>query len=185
MLRIVLALLCLLAALAPARAQTPTIAFGGDELVRKHEQANAQAGIVEFVPADESIDGWTRLVGLHMFWDHPGSPSEAAAALAQTAEQNYPGTKPRLGGEGSESLVDFVIAAPGGEFVEFNVFKYARGPDGRGIVAFQYARRFRGLAAEDVRRLGARWIAEAARFDMNFVRAAFRRPAALAPAKPP
>lgn len=174
--RIAVALLCLCAAIVSARAQAPTIAFGGDELLRKHEQANAQAAIVEYVPAGESLEDWTRLVGLHMFREHPGSPADAAAALARLAERSYPGSKPRIRSEGSEAVIDFTVAAPGGEFVEFNVFKYARGPDGRGIVAFQYARRFRGLDPEEVRRRAAAWIAEAARFDMNVARAAFRPP---------
>lgn len=174
--RIAVALLCLFAATASARAQAPSIAFGGDELVRKHEQANAEAAIVEYVPAGEPLEAWTRLVGLHMFREHPGSPADAAAALARLAERSYPGSKPRIRSEGAEAVVDFAIAAPGGGFVEFNVFKYARGPDGRGIVAFQYARRLRGLDPEEVRRRAAGWIAEAARFDMDVARAAFRRP---------
>jgi hypothetical protein len=76
--------------------------------------------------------------------------------------------------KGAEALVDFVAKAPNSDVLEFNVFKYGRAPDGRGIVAFQFARRFRGLDPEDVRTLCERWIAEAAGFDLKIASAALK-----------
>ncbi len=177
MVRIVIALLSVLALSAPCGAEPSSIAFAGERFVRKHEQQNARAGIVEFVPGDESMDGWTRLVGFHMFWDNRASPAEAAAALGRLADQRYPGAKSRVLAKGAEALVEFFARAPNSNVVEFNVFKYGRGPDVRGIVAFQYARRVRELAPKDIRRLALRWIEEAAQFDLNVARAAFKVPA--------
>ncbi|HEX8664421.1 MAG TPA: hypothetical protein VF744_10370 [Beijerinckiaceae bacterium] len=183
MVRIALALLSLLTPVAIAAAAPASIVFDGEELVRKHEQANAKAGIVEFVPAGESLDGWTQLVGFHAFFDNPGSPKQAGETLTRLTEKRYPGSMSRLRTKGDEALVDFVLKVPNGDVVECNVFKYGRGPGGRGIVAFQYARRFRGFDPQDARVLCGRWMAETARFDLSLVRAAFKGPAAAASAK--
>ena len=177
MVRTAVALLWLLAAAAAALAPPASLSFGGDRLVRKHEQSNARAGIVEFVPADETLDGWTRLVGFFVFWDNPGSPKQAGETLTRLNEERYPGSMSRLRTKGDEALVDFVLKAPNSDVVECNIFKYGRGPSGRGIVAFQYARRFRGLDPGDVRTLCGRYIGEAAQFDLDVARAAFKAPA--------
>jgi hypothetical protein len=182
MVRIAFALLSLLASIAAAAAPA-SIVFGGEELVRKHEQQNAKAGIVEFVPAGESLDGWTQLVGFHMFWENRASPKQAGETLTRLTERRYPGSMSRLRTKGDEALVDFVLKAPNGDVVECNVFKYGRGPGGRGIVAFQYARRFRGFDPQDVRVLCGQWMAEAARFDLNLARVAFQSPGSAAPPK--
>lgn len=171
MLKALAACVALLASVA-AQAEPASLAFAGDRYVRKHEQGNARASIIEFVPGDESIDGWTRLVGFHGLWDNDSTAAQAAATLARLTEQRYPNAKPRVRSKGAEALVDFVVAPLGGDLVEFNVFKYGRGPGGRGIVAFQFAHRFRGLDPDDVRVLCARWVAEAARFDLKAVGAA-------------
>jgi hypothetical protein len=180
MVRTTLALLSLAASIAFAWAQPASITFGGKELVRKHAQTNAKAGIVEFVPAGESLDGWTQLAGFFMFWENQASPKEAGATLTRLTEQRHPGSMSRLRTKGDEALVDFVLKAPNSDTVECNVFKYGRGPGGRGIVAFQYARRFRGLDPKDVRVLCGRWMGEAAQFNLDVARAAFK-----SPAKPP
>ena len=182
MVRIALALLSLLASAATAAAAPASIVFDGEEFVRKHEQQNAKAGIVEFVPAGESLDGWTQLVGFHMFWDNRASPKQAGETLTRLTEKRYPGSMSRLRTKGDEALVDFVLKAPNSDTVECNIFKYGRGPGGRGIVAFQYARRFRGLEPQDVRVLCGRWMAETARFDLDVARAAFQSPGSAAPA---
>ena len=185
MLRIAAALLAFLSSLAVAGAQPSTLAFGGEQYVRKHEQSNEKAAILEFVPAGESLEGWTKLVGFHGFWDNMGTAADAAHVLAGLARRQYPGgPAPRVRTKGAEALVDFVAKAPNSEVVEFNVFKYGRAADGRGVVAFQFARRFRGLAPEEVRTLAAGSIAEAAGFDLKIVNAALKRLARPAMADP-
>ena len=174
MLKIAFALLALLSSPTAAGAQA-TLTFGGEPYVRKHEQMNEKAAIIEFVPAEETLEDWTRLVGFHGFWHNKDTAAEAAQTLARLAAERYPdGAKPRVRSKGAEALVDFVAKAPNSDVLEFNVFKYGRAPDGRGIVAFQFARRFRGLDPEDVRTLCGRSIAEAAGFDLKIASAALK-----------
>ena len=170
--------LALLVSTSAASAQA-TLTFRDEAFVRKHEAANARGGLVEFVPPDETLENWTQLVGYRAFFDNTQSAAQAAAAIGRLASQRYPGAKPRLLTKGNEAIVEFVLVAPNG-VTEFNVFKYAPGPDGRGVVSLQYARRFRGLDPDDVRVFCARWVNEAAGFDMNAVRSALPpRPQAL------
>lgn len=169
MMRAALAAIAMLACLVPARAE-PSLVFGGDQFVPKYASGNEKARLIEFVPPDETVENWTQLIGYRAIFDSRQDAREAAAAIAAAAQARYPGSKPTVRSKGDEALVDFVAAPPGGEYVEFNVFKYAPGKDGRGIVSFQYARRFRGVDADDARVLGSRSVGAAAAFDMSLVR---------------
>jgi hypothetical protein len=171
MMRSALALAALVGSLMLARAEPPFV-FRGEAFVQKYASGNDKARLVEFVPPNESLEGWTKLIGYRAIFDNPQSPAEAAAILAEIAQQRYAGAKPRVSAKGAEAVVEFVAKAGDSDVVEFNVFKYAPGHDGRGIVSFQYAQRFRGLHADAARALGARSVAEAAAFDMSRVRAA-------------
>lgn len=174
MTRAAVALVILVASLTLAVAET-SLVFGGDRFVRKYTSGNDKARLIEFVPPEESIEDWTQLIGYRAIFDSSQTAGQAAAAIAAVTTERYPAAKPRVRTKGGEALVDFVIAPPNSDLVEFNVFKYARGHQGRGVLSFQYARRFRGLDPEDVRVLGGRWVAEAAAFDMERVRAALER----------
>lgn len=160
---------------ADAAPGASKLTFVGDPLVAKYDSLGAQGGLIEFVPPNETIEGWTRLVGYRAFLDSPQSAPEAAAALARQTRQRYPGTSPTLYERGNEAVVEFALTAADGT-VEYNVFRYAAGPGGRGVVALQYARRLRGHALAMMSRQAPRWAAEVTRFDMNRVRAAFASP---------
>ena len=168
--RLIVALVGVVLSAPLASAQT-SITFRGDSFVRQHESLNANGGLLEFVPPGETVQNWTQLVGYRAMLDNSQSPVEAATIVGRLAAQRYPGAKPRVLTKGGEAMVDFVLVTPRG-LVELNVFKYARGPNGRGVVSLQYARRFRGLEPNDVRGFSERWINEAAGFDMNAVRKA-------------
>jgi hypothetical protein len=170
MMRFTLAVVALLASLAPARAEAPLV-FGGAAFVQKYASGNHEARLVEFVPPGETLQNWTKLIGYRAIFDSRQSPAEAAAVVGALAEQRYAGAKPRVLIKGGEALVEFVANAPNSDVVEFNVFKYAPGRDGRGIVSFQYAGRFRGLDPDEARALGRRSVTDAAAFDMDRVRA--------------
>jgi hypothetical protein len=176
MMRGAITLVALLASVVLAHAE-PSLVFRGDQFVPKYRSGNDQARLIEFVPPNETVENWTQLIGYRAIFESPQSARQAAAAIASAAQGRYPGAKPNVRAKGDEALVDFVATPPGGEYVEFNVFKYAPGKDGRGVVSFQYARRVRGVAPEDVRALGAAWVSEAASFDMNRVRASLTRTA--------
>src|SRR3954453_4879687 len=148
MLKIAAALGSSLPLAAAALAEPASLSFGGDRLVEKYARSGPQAAIIEFVPPDQTLDSWTSLVGFRGLWENKGTAADAAAALARVTSERYPASTPRILAKGAEAMVVFVAAPPNGDLVEFNVFKYGRAPDGRGIVSFHYARRFRGLAKE-------------------------------------
>lgn len=174
MIRAAIAALALLASAKMACAE-PALVLGGETFVPKYTSGNDKARLIEFVPPGETVDNWTQLVGYRVVFAGAQSARAAAEAIAAAAQARYPGSMSRVRTKGAEALVDFVVKPPGGDLVEFNVFKYAPGPNGRGVVSFQYARRFRGLDPADVRVLGARYASEVAAFDMDRVRAALAR----------
>ena len=151
--RTVLALAAAVAGLTAARAE-PTLVFRGETFVQRYESGNDKARLAEFVPPGETLQTWTKLIGYRAVFDSVQSPTDAAAVVGKLARQRYAGAKPRVMVKGSEALVEFVAKAPNSNVIEYNVFKYAPGQDGRGIVSFQYAQRFRGLDPDDARARG-------------------------------
>ena len=177
MLRTALGTIALVLSLAQAGA-TPSagqLTFVGDPLVPKYGSLGAHGGLIEFVPPNETIEDWTRLVGYRAFLGSRQTASEAAAALARQARQRYREAEVTTYGRGTESIVEFSLVTSVGT-IEYNVFRYAIGPGGRGLISLQYSRRLRGSDADTMPKQAARWAAEIARFDMKRVRAAFAQP---------
>lgn len=172
MFRMTLGALALVLSLGQAGAAPSELTFVGDPLVAKHDSLGSQGGVIDFVPPNETIDGWTRLVGYRAVLDSRQSAPEAAAALGREMRRKFPGTKPRLYERGNEAILEFVLATSDGA-IEYNVFRYAAGPGGNGYVSLQYARRLRGRAVQTMPKQAPRWAEEIARFDMERVRAAF------------
>ena len=56
-----------------------------------------------------------------------------------------------------DAIIDFLTWAPDSDVMEFNVFKYARAEYGPGLVALQYAQRFKlgDMSVEQFRALRA------------------------------
>jgi hypothetical protein len=162
----------LLLSQASAAPSLGSLRFVGDPLIAKYDSLGAQGGLIEFVPPHETVEDWTRLVGYRAFLDSRQSAAEAADALARQARQRYPAAKVTTYARRSESIVEFSLITSDGT-IEYNVFRYAVGPGGRGLVSLQYARRLRGSDTDTMPAEAARWATEIARFDMNRVRAAF------------
>src|SRR5215217_973603 len=171
MLKIAAALLSFLALAAAALAEPASLSFGGDRLVEEYARSGPQAAIIEFVPPDQTLDSWTSLVGFRGLWESKGTAADAAAALALVTGERYPASKPRILAKGAAAMVVFVAAPPNDDLVEFTVFKYGRAPDGRGIVSFQYARRFRGSTRRMSVASASAGVSEAATFDLSIVHA--------------
>ncbi len=170
-----LVLAALLSTLSAAEAQS--VSFGGERYSPRHQQTvNASHSYVELGRDRESLKGWTKLVTLHAF-PQASDAAAAAGALARTVRQRDASTKMRLIANDAtgEAMLDFLAFK--GEVAEFNVFKYAPAANGRGVVAVQFARRFRlgELDAEDVKQLRQRAVNEMAGFDVSPARAAFAR----------
>jgi hypothetical protein len=170
-----LVLAALLSTLSAAEAQS--VSFGGERYSPRHQQTvNASHSYLELGRDGESLKGWTKLVTLHAF-PQARDAAAAAGALARTVRQRDASTKMRLIANDTtgEAMLDFLAFK--GDLAEFNVFKYAPAASGRGVVAVQFARRFRlgELDADDVKQLRERSINEMAGFNMAPARAAFAR----------
>ena len=162
---------------AASAAQAQSVSFGGERFSQKYRQnVNASHSYVELGRDGESLKGWTKLVTLHAF-PQADDPKAAVGALARTVRQRDKSAKMGLMANDAtgESLLDFLAVQ--GDVVEFNVFKYAPAGNGRGVVAVQFARRFRlgELDANDVRQLRQRAVNEMAAFDVSPARAVLAR----------
>ena len=68
-----------------------------------------------------------------------------------------------------EAIIDFLTWAPESDVMEFNVFKYARAADGKGLVALQYAQRIKlgDIDVEGMRALRTRTVDDMAAEDIG------------------
>ena len=174
--RIVLALLCLLAANAFARAEAPTVDFGGQRYHLAYEdQAKLPSGepgdgIAEFTLEGETVDSWTKLFAFFAYPESGDDPTLAAATLGKVVKEVNKDANFVLmeNPDTGEAIIDFLTWLPGSEVMEFNVFKYARAQYGPGLVALQFAQRFKmsDLDVKDFRAMRERSVAEMGRIDV-------------------
>ena len=68
-----------------------------------------------------------------------------------------------------EAIIDFLTWTPESDVMEFNVFKYARAADGKGLVAMQYAQHIKlgDIDVEGMRALRARTVDDMATEDIS------------------
>jgi hypothetical protein len=170
-----------MASLTAAQAQSVT--FGGERYSQKYRQnVNAAHSYVELVRDGESLKGWTKLVTLHAFPQADDSKA-AVEALVQFARQRDKsikmGLSTRLGlmadNANGESMFQFFALED--DVFEFNVLKFAPAANGGGVVAVQFAHRFRvnEIEADEASRLMKRAVNEMESFDVGPARAAFAR----------
>jgi hypothetical protein len=168
--------LALSLAQANAAPSESRLTFVGQALTEKINTVGPQGGLIEFAPAHETRENWTRLVGYRAFPDSRQTAYEAASAHARQMRERYPSERypesviRAYEGRG-EALAEFSIVMPNGT-IEYSVFRYAAGPGGRGLVSLRYSRRMRGSEIGAMPKEAALWAKEVARFDMNRVRTA-------------
>lgn len=148
--RVVIAAVCLMLGFASTWADTADVEFNGQRYYPAFENAERPPDgsghpFVEFTLAGENVENWNKLFAYHEFPDLDVSPNIAVAALGrevkiQNKDANFAVTEVP-GGE--EAIIDFLTWAPDSDVMEFNVFKYVRAGDGNGLIALQYAQRFK------------------------------------------
>lgn len=102
--------------------------------------------LVEFVRENESFESWTKLIG-YRYQQLPGidnDPFKYASAMFRMAQGQDPRANPQIlkNEQSNQAVVDYIIHAPDGKFVEHNVFRFWKSQDGKAIVSLQIARRF-------------------------------------------
>jgi hypothetical protein len=141
----VLAILALAARAVCAEDKPPKVGqavqFDGETLTLAYEGEQSGDTIKEFLPAGQKLDSWTKLAAIR---EYAGldDPLALAAQTVKQLKKDYPLSpssiiqNPKTG----EVIVDFVVWPEDASFVEFNIFKYQKRPDG-GLITQQYALR--------------------------------------------
>jgi hypothetical protein len=155
---------CLIAAAAAlAHADTPSVDFDGqryrleDQPESRRPNGGSGSGPAEFTLEGETVDNWTKLFAFHVYPWAGNDPSLAAATLGQVVQNENPDANFALQEDkkNGEAIIDFLTWRPGSDLMEFNVFKYARAEYGPGLIALQFAQRFKlgDLSVEEFRAL--------------------------------
>lgn len=182
-LRAALGLVLFMLSMAAVRAEDQSVEFAGDTYHldyhdrAKHPDGSAGDGIAEFTLEGETVNDWTKLFAYHIYPGVADNPQLAAETLGKTVKENNKDANYSLtqDAKSGEAMVDFLTWAPGSDVMEFNVFKYAKAGDGQGLIALQYAQRFKtkDIPVEEFRKLRERMVDEMARTDAEPAREYF------------
>ena len=149
------------------------ITFAGEDYKVAHKDArDGGNSLVELLREGDKLEAWHKLIAFHRFPNSGDSPKDAALALVALLKQRDPQTKFAIieNPKTHEVIIDFLASEKGTDQVELNVFKYARHHSKKGLVAIQFAERFRlGEAnGEGVKKSRQTAIDETAAFDIEF-----------------
>lgn len=122
--------------------------------------------IAEFALPGESVEDWSKLFAFYAYPQMGDDPAAAVEAVGKAVKEankdaNY---AIAIDEESGEAIIDFLTWVPESDVMEFNVFKYARSEDGRGLIAMQFAQH---LAIDDIDVEGMRALRERAVKDMT------------------
>lgn len=141
-------LVVLFTSLPPAEAKTPKFAappkyvkFDGVKLNLAWQGEDPEHPVAEFIPTGETLEKWTHLASIRRFPEQDDPQGLAKRTIEGVAEQ-YPGAPTNLQNDprGSDAVIEFIVSPPDDSFAEYNLFRYAKDPQG-GVVAEQYALR--------------------------------------------
>lgn len=193
-----IALACLALMLPATAYAAPTFELDGKAFTKRFVGHPPHGDkLIEYIRPDENFGAWTKLIGLRA--QHlprlRNDPVTTAQAMAAFVKRTNPRAQLRLmtKHDKSEAMLDFLTWPPGGKYLEFDVFRYARSRDGKTVVSLQLARRFTDLSPQGQQRFRIQfplirnaWIRQAAGFDMNAVRASLgQQPSPGAGGPPP
>ena len=130
-----------LAALSSMRAN-PTITIGDVVFTLAHQEKNPQGALREFLPADQTLNAWDRLVSVRELRS-VSDPKQYILTFAQQYRAQNPAMKFMVSEDKANGdwLIDFLLvsSAPEARFAEWNVFRAQKAK--AGIVVYQYAAR--------------------------------------------
>src|SRR5262249_51045888 len=132
-------------------ADTPPVEFDGERYTLNFEDqatlANGDSGngIAEFTLPGETVEDWSKLFAFHAYPQMGDDPAAAVEAVGKAVKENNKDANYAIvtNDKTGEAMIDFLTWEPDSDVMEFNVFKYARAADGRGLVAMQYAQHVR------------------------------------------
>lgn len=135
---------------AAAWAQASSLTFDGERYVQRFEQKEGDVRVVEYTRESETLKNWTRLAAIRHF-PKLSDPKQAAANLARVVQQQNPAARSDViaKNDGSEAVVDFITWTQNDDRLEFNVHRYRKVAGLPGLVAYQFAWRFRQADFQD------------------------------------
>ena len=141
-------LVALFTSLPPAEAKVPKleappkyVKFAGLKLNLAWQGEDPEQPVAEFIPKGETLEKWTHLASIRRFPEQDDPQGLAKRTIEGVAEK-YPGAPTNLQNDprGSDAVIEFIVSPPDDGFAEYNLFRYAKDPQG-GVVAEQYALR--------------------------------------------
>ena len=121
----------------------PSVTVLGKSLALKSNETSATEDLVaEYVPATETLDHWTLMLGVRIFKGKL-TPDQAVAAKtgeveARRAQGDYMANSVAFA-KGNFKVIDFLMSQP--PIVEHNVMSFSKDRAGR-LVSYQIARRY-------------------------------------------
>jgi hypothetical protein len=176
-------IVALLASFSLARADTPSVEFDGQRYTLNFEEQGTQPdgepgdAIAEFTLAGETVQNWSKLFAYYAYPGMGDDPVAAVQALGNAVkEKNKDANFAMIGNEEKGvAIIDFLTWEPESDIMEFNVFKYTRAADGRGLIAMQYAQHIKlgEMDVEGIKALRVRAVVDMAATDMAPAQAYF------------
>ena len=175
---LILALIVSSSMAAPiAHAASPVVEFEDQRYTLSFEDhttlEDGQMGdaIAEFTLPGETVEDWSKLFAFYAYPQMGDDPAAAVEAVGRAVKEankdaNYAIT---IDDESGEAIIDFLTWAPESDVMEFNVFKYARAEDGRGLIAMQFAQHVTidGIDVEGMRALRQRAVKDMSDMDVE------------------
>ncbi len=118
-----------------------SVQFDGETLILAFEQNGDEQSLQEFILEGQNLDKWTKLAAIRQY-EKLDDPKALVQAMAKRLkETNADAPFSIMEQEDDDAvIIDFVTWPEDGSFVEFNIFKYRKRPEG-GLIAEQYALR--------------------------------------------
>ena len=158
----------LVATVALARAETPTVEFGGERFTLNFEdQATLEdgsrgEGLAEFTLPGETVEDWSKLFAYHAYPEMGDDPVAAVKMVGKVVKETNKDANFAIveNEKTGEAIIDFLTWTPESDVMEFNVFKYARSAAGKGLIAMQYAQHIKlgDIDVAGMRALRARFV---------------------------
>jgi hypothetical protein len=182
--RMLTVLVALVATVSLARADsTPPVEFGGERYTVNFQDQATQVngepgeGLAEFTLAGETVEDWSKLFAYHWYPYVADDPVAAAQMLGKVVKENNKDANYAVieDEKTGEAIIDFLTWTPDSDVMEFNVFRYARAADGKGLIAVQYAQHIKlgELDVEGMRALRSRSVEDMAATDISQARRYF------------
>lgn len=139
--------IAVLAWVSVAHAEEPSVEFAGERYTLNFaDQAQQEDGspgdaLAEFTLPGETVNEWSKLFAYHAYPEMGDDPVAAVKMVGKVVKETNKDANFAIveNEETGEAIIDFLTWAPESDVMEFNVFKYARAADGKGLVAMQYA----------------------------------------------